>query len=128
VISLIGGTTLKSVTFRATIDEVDPSSLLSPADGASVQLASLASLSWAAGNGINNSFRVIVKDIASGDVVIDRTLVRLYDCPEAICIAGITAPDTPSALHSGKTYRWWVVYASLSGEKAKSAKWTFTIN
>lgn len=117
VIAKTGTEKVKSVVRTFTVDMVNAPAI-TPANGAVIDDED--TLSWT-NHPVNQSYTVIVRHVASGNVVIKETMLA----GECIWLCSIE-PHALAELQSGAQFQWLVRAKGFNGSKAKSAKHTFT--
>jgi hypothetical protein len=117
VIAKYGTQKVKSVVRTLTADMVN-APVTTPVNGAVIGNGD--ALSWT-NHPVNQSYTVIVRHVASGDVVIKETMLA----GECIWLCSIN-PHALAELQSGAQFKWFVRAKGFNGNKAKSAKQTFT--
>lgn len=117
VIAKYGTQKVKSVVRTVAADMVN-APVTTPVNGAIVGNGD--ALSWT-NHPVNQSYTVIVKHVASGEVVIKETMLA----GECIWLCAIE-PHALAELQSGAQYKWFVRAKGFNGNKAKSTKHTFS--
>jgi len=122
VVAIMEDGKLVSGSRTVTVNEVVTPNLDNPANGASIGYT--GELSWTNANAINDYFRLVIIDPATGA----KALNLFVDAQSCNSICAIAPRYFTDKLVVGQTYRWSVVAIGLSGERAKSDKRMVTIN
>ena len=117
VIAKNGTDKVKSVVRTLTADMVNAPTT-SPVNGAVIEAGD--TLTWT-NHPVNQSYTLVVKHVATGEAVIKETVLA----GECIWLCTIE-PHTLVDLQDGAQYKWFVKATGFNGNKAKSAKHTFT--
>jgi hypothetical protein len=118
VTAVYGTQKVKSPLRTLTADTVNAPTALAPING--TVLASGELVNWNH-SPANRSYTLIVKHVASGTTVIKESLLS----GECVIYCG-KDPYELADLQGGAEYKWFVKATGFNGNKAKSAKYTFT--
>jgi hypothetical protein len=117
VVAKYGTEKIKSVVRTLTADMVN-APMTSPVNGAVI--GSGDELTWT-NHPVNQSYTLIIKHVASGETVIKESMLA----GECLWLCSID-PHSLADLQDGAQYKWFVKATGFNGDKAKSAKHTFT--
>lgn len=118
VIAKSGTQKVKSVLRTVTVDTVN-APVTSPVNGSIIGNGD--QLTWT-NHPANKSYTLIVKHVASGTTVINETMLA----GECVLLCTVE-PHEAANLQAGQEYKWFVKAKGFNGNKAKSAKKTFTV-
>jgi hypothetical protein len=118
VVAKYGTQKVKSVVRTLTADMVN-APVTSPTSGALIEAGE--QLIWT-NHPVNQSYTVIVRHVPSNTVVIKESMLA-GECVLNLCAI---EPHALAELQNGAQYKWFVKATGFNGEKAKSAKHTFT--
>jgi hypothetical protein len=126
VISILGGTKFKSIKATATIEEIAPVAVISPADKSTVSAASFEELTWVKSIATVSAYKVTVKDLATKETVLVRFFVGGdSNCMYSECSLPISYGERNVIFKVGKSFQWTVTTIGLTGERATTkAKFT----